>query len=132
MMLGRTMETRLVAGVVLDDPLAERLGEGVAVGPAEAAGALGADPDQLVLDPLLAGGLGGVRGGEQAGPAVLLLGLLAVPGERVGAARLGARPARAGPGPTRSRPRGRRRASTGPSGMLPRRRPATYAVEMCT
>ena len=76
-----------VGGPALDDPLAHRLGERVAVGPAEAAGPLGADPDQLVLDPLLARGLGGAGGGEQAGPAVLLLGLLALLGQQLGAAR---------------------------------------------
>ena len=70
----------------LDDPLPHRLGERVAVGPAQAAGPLGADPDQLVLDPLLARGLGGAGRGEQPGPAVLLLGLLALPGQHVGPA----------------------------------------------
>ena len=74
---------REVGGPALDDPLAHRLGERVAVGPAQAAGPLGADPDQLVLDPLLARRLGGAGGGEQPGPAVLLLGLLALPGQQV-------------------------------------------------
>ena len=58
-MLGRTIETRCVAGVRLDHPLAERLGERVAVGPAQAAGALGAEPDQLVHRPIPCGPLGG-------------------------------------------------------------------------
>ena len=75
-------------GVGLDDPLAERLGEGVAVGPAEAARPLGAEPDQLVLHPLLALLLGGGGGGEQPGPAVLLLRLRPLVGEALAAARL--------------------------------------------
>ena len=92
MMLGRTIEARwwlprLGVRPALDDPLAHRLGERVAVGPAQAAGPLGADPDQLVLDPLLARRLGGAGGGEQAGPAVLLLRLLPLLDQYVDAAR---------------------------------------------
>ena len=78
---------RRVLGVRLDDPLAERLGEGVAVGPAEAAGPLGAEPDQLLLDPLLAALLDRRGGGEQPGPAVRPLGLLAEPDESLRVAR---------------------------------------------
>ena len=74
------------SGPALDDPLAHRLGERVAVGPAQAAGPLGADPDQLVLDPLLAGGLGRAGGGEQPGAAVLLLRLLPLLDQDVDAA----------------------------------------------
>ena len=107
MMLGRTIEARCVvrsgsAGPALDDPLAHRLGERVAVGPAEAAGPLGADPDQLVLDPLLAGGLGGAGGGEQAGPAVLLLRLLALLGRAASAPRERSSTARRWPSPQAS------------------------------
>src|SRR5699024_7134358 len=74
--------------VRLDDTLAHRLGERVAVGPAEAAGAFGAEPDQLVGDPLAALLLGGGRGGQQARPAVVALGLAAYIGQPVAAARL--------------------------------------------
>ena len=76
----------VLARMLLHDPLAQRLGEGVAVGPAEAARPLGADPHQLVLDPLLARGLRGRGRGQQTGPAVLLLGALALGDEYVGAA----------------------------------------------
>ncbi len=75
-------------GVGLDDPLAQGLGEGVAVGPAEAAGALGAEPHQLLLHPLLALLLGGRGRRQQAGTAVLLLGLGAGLGQALPAARL--------------------------------------------
>ena len=118
-MLGRTIETRCAGPVAcpcLDDPLAHRLGERVAVGPAEAARPLGADPDQLVLDPLLARRLGGAGRGEQAGPAVLLLGLLALPGQHVGARGSGARRLALAEPPGQLGRRGRRRGRPVPRG----------------
>ena len=116
MMLGRTMVTPVLAGVLLDDALAQRLGEGVAVGPAEAAGPLGAEPDQLVLDPLPAGLLGRAGGGQQPGAAVRLARPSSARSPSTPRCGTGARPTGAGRDPRRARPRGRRRAAPAPPG----------------
>ena len=77
-----------VGAHVGDDPLAERLGEGVDVGPAERAGAFGARLDQLRLHPLQPPPLGVGRRGEEAGLPMLPLGLLAQRGQPLRGPRL--------------------------------------------
>ena len=74
-------------GVRLDDPLPQRLGEGVAVRPAEAAGPLGAGPHQLGADPLAPLLLRRRRRGDRSGATVLLLGGFAQPSEMLGRPR---------------------------------------------
>ena len=88
MMAGRTIDVGSFAGELLHHTLAERLGEGVAVGPAEAAGALGAGLDQPLRDPFGTPPLGVGRGGQVTGAPVQLLGLLAELGQHRGGAGL--------------------------------------------
>ena len=69
--------------------LAQGLGEGVDVGPAQRAGPLGPGLDQLGLDPFQPAALGVGRGGQVARPPVLALGQLAQRGEPLRRTRLG-------------------------------------------
>ena len=63
------------------DPLPQRLGEGIDVGPAERPGAFGAGLDQLGLHPFQPAPLGVGGGGQISGLPVLPLGLLAQRGQ---------------------------------------------------
>ena len=80
---------RHVAAVLQQRPLAEGLGVGVGVGPAERRGAGPPGLDHLLLHPGAAALLGLGRQGGDAGGAELGAGLLAEAGERVGAAAVG-------------------------------------------
>ena len=73
-------------------------------------------PHQLVLDPRLAGLLGRAAAVSMPGPAVRLLGLLALGARAPRRCGSGARPPGAGRVPRRARPRGRRRAAPAPRG----------------
>ena len=70
--------------VLLEVALPERFGHRVAVGPAEAAGALPTGSDQLLAYPLLAQALGFHRDRRQPGPADFCGGLLVESGESIG------------------------------------------------
>ena len=71
------------------DPLPQRLGEGVDVGPAERPGAFGAGLDQLRLHPFQPASLGVRGGGQIPGLPVLPLGQLAQAGQPFRRTRLG-------------------------------------------
>ena len=121
---------RDVAAVLQQGPLAEGLGVGVGVGPAERRGAGPAGLDHLLLHPGAAAllGLGGERG--DAGGAELGAGLLAEPGQRVGPAAVGLGVGARLAGARRPRPRQSTSMKnglswTGISGAAPRRLPAT-------
>ena len=87
---GRADHGHLDTGAdVGDHPLTERLGEGVDVGPAERAGALGAGFHQLGLHPLQPAPLGVRCGRQVAGLAMFPLGLLAQGRQPLRGARLG-------------------------------------------
>jgi hypothetical protein len=98
MMAGRTIADRDGTAVLAQGLLAQRLGHGVGVGPAQRRGAGPAGVDQLGLHPVgpVLFGLGGQQGG--AGAAQLLAGLVHEPGELVGLATggLGVGPQAAG------------------------------------
>ncbi len=81
---GRTIVTRQPAPGLQQGPLAEGLGVGVGVRPAESLGPRLAGGDEAVLDPLLAESFG--PGGEQggAGRAELLAGLALETGQHLG------------------------------------------------
>ena len=83
---GRTTLTASGTGVLLEVALAERLGHRVAVGPAQAAGALAPGADELLAYPLLAQPLGFDRDGRQPGAADVIGGLLVEAGQRLGGA----------------------------------------------
>ena len=77
---------RQVRRRLLDGALGHRLGERVAVGPAEAAAALAPGVDQRLVDPLATAPLGGGRHRRRAVDAVLVLGLGAERRELLGRA----------------------------------------------
>ena len=131
---GRTIVTGSRTPGLQQSPLAQRLGVGVGIRPAQSLGPGLAGGDQAVLDPVLAESFG--PGGQQGGAG--RPELAGGPGAETG-------PASWGPGwPASASARARRAASTSgrhatsvdhgvservASGARPRRLPATYAVD---
>ncbi len=118
-------------GVRLDDPLAHRLGEGVAVGPAQAAGPFGAHPHELLLDPVAAGPARWRPRRSAALPSSAPSRPCVARSPARRRCGCGARSHDAGPGPRPARPRGRRGGRRAPRARARdgdrRRRPSRRA-----